>query len=115
MTTKDMYLRACARRPMEINEFLTALGDVVRTLQGRYPEGLFCEAGGHVTVPQGLEEESGLPPCYDGAVILAAVAAKDGGAALQKRAEDALEAVVRLRWREAAAGARITHTGGGRL
>lgn len=113
MTTKDMYLCACARCPMEVNEFLTTLGDVVRTLQGRYPASLFCEVGRHVAVPQGLEEESGLSPCYDGAIILAAVAAKDGGAALQKRAEEALEAAVRLRWREAAAGVRITHTGGG--
>jgi hypothetical protein len=108
MNTKELFFRAREKCPMEQSEFLGHLGDCVRALLARYPTALLARAGdGAISAPGTLEEDCGLDPLYDGALIAGCVAGKSGReedrAAFLTEAEHAY----RARWRQAARGKRV--------
>ena len=101
-------MRARELCPMEQVEFLGYLGDCVRTLLARYPTGLLARAGdGSIQAPETVDEESGLDPLYDQALILGAVAGKSGKSEDADKFTREAELAFRTLWRRAARGKRL--------
>lgn len=112
MNTKELFMRASERCPMEQVEFLGYLGDSVRMLLARYPTALLAAAGdGCIAAPATLEEECGLDPLYDEALICGAVAGKSGEAGDRSAFLTEAELAYRARWRAVAKGKRLAHEG----
>lgn len=112
MNTKELFFRARERCPMAQDEFLGALGDCVRALLARYPTGLLAREGdGSIAAPATLEEECGLDPLYDSALLCGTIAGRTGKeedrAAFLTEAEHAYRAC----WRRAARGRSLAHRG----
>ncbi|MBQ8350746.1 MAG: hypothetical protein IJY20_01720 [Clostridia bacterium] len=108
MNTKELFFRARERCPMEQSEFLGYLGDCVRTLLARYPTALLARAGdGEIGAPETLEDDCGLDPLYDGALIAGAIAGKTKEAADTSAFLTEAEHAYRACWRRAAKGKRM--------
>ena len=104
MNTKELFLRAREICPMEQVEFLGYLGDSVRAL-------LACAGDGSIAAPETVDEECGLDPLYDGALIAGAVAGKSGKSEDEARFLREAEEAFRAAWRRAARGKRLAVRG----
>lgn len=94
---------------MEQSEFLGYLGDCVRALLARYPTALLAREGdAEIGAPATLEQDCGLDPLYDGALIAGAVAGKTGEATDKSAFLSEAELAYRARWRQAARGKRFS-------
>ncbi len=115
MNTKELYLRVLGTCEMGEGEFLLFLGDAVRSLLSLYPHALLLREGGTVLgAPASLEEESGLDPLYDGALVAAVIAAKSGDASARASFLREADGAFRGLWRRAAALRREAVRGDGR-
>jgi hypothetical protein len=103
MTTRELYLRVLATCEMSESDFLIYLGDVVRSLLALYPTALLCRAGDAIIgPPASLDEESGLDPLYDGALVAGVVACKTGDSGARATFLSEAEHAFRKLWRAAA-------------
>jgi hypothetical protein len=105
-------LRVLGTAKMEESEFLLLLADTVRSLLALYPTALLSKAGDcEVRVPETLDEECGLDPLYDGALILGVMARRTGGAAENAAFLSEADHAYRKLWRAAAARRRAKMRG----
>ncbi len=112
MNTKELFFRAGERCPMEQGEFLGFLGDCVRALLARYPTALLAQEGdGSIEPPKTLEEQSGLHPLYEGALLAGVIAGKSGKEEDRTAFLTEAEHAYRARWRQAARGKRLRQRG----
>lgn len=115
MNTRELYLRVLGTCEMGEGEFLLFLGDAVRSLLSLYPHALLLREGGTVLgAPASLNEETGLDPLYDGALIAAVVSAKTGDVEAKARFLREAEGAFREMWRRAAARRREAVRGDGK-
>jgi hypothetical protein len=107
MNTRELYLRVLGTCEMKESEFLLLLGDAVRSLLSLYPHALLLREGGTVLgAPDSLDEQTGLDPLYDGALVAAVIAAKTGDAEAKARGIREADGAFREMWRRAAARRR---------
>lgn len=107
MSTRELFLRVLATCPMEEAAFLLLLGDTVRSLLALYPTPLLSRAGNAaIGAPTTLDEETGLHPLYDGALVAGVIARKTKDPADNAAFHSEAEGAFRSAWREAAARRR---------
>lgn len=112
MSTKDLFLRVLGTCEIEETEFLLFLADTVRSLLALYPTAQLAQAGdGEIKPPETLEEDCGLDPLYDGALILGVLSRKTGSAADSAAFYAEADRAYRKLWREAAARRRAMMRG----
>ena len=112
MTTRELFLRVLATCEIEEHEFLCALADTVRSLLALYPTALLAKAGdGEIKAPRSLDDEAGLDPLYDGALVLGVIARKTGGAGESAAFLSEADHAYRKLWRAAAARRRAAMRG----
>lgn len=112
MNTRELYLRVLGTCELGEGEFLLLLGDAVRALLSLYPHALLLREGSTVIgAPASLDEESGLDPLYDGALVAAVIAAKTGDAGARATFLREADGAFRELWRRAAARRRAAVRG----
>lgn len=112
MSTRELFLRVLGTCEMEENEFLLFLADTVRSLLSLYPTALLSKAGDcEIRPPETLDEQCGLDPLYDGALVLGVIARKTGGVAESSAFHSEADHAYRKLWRAAAARRRARMRG----